>query len=94
MAEKKYIIDNAELMAEWNWERNADFDPNQLTHGSHKKVWWKCIKSHEWQASIADRNNRQGCPYCSSKRVLKGYNDLLTINPTLAYEWNYKKIMD
>ncbi len=91
MAEKKYVIDNAELMAEWNWEKNTEFDPNQLTHGSHKKVWWKCIKGHEWQASIADRNNRQGCPYCSSKRVLKGYNDLLTINPTLANEWNYEK---
>ena len=22
MAEKKYIIDNAKLMAEWNWEKN------------------------------------------------------------------------
>ena len=91
MAEKKYVIDNAKLMAEWNWEKNTEFNPNQLTHGSHKKVWWKCIKGHEWQASIADRNNRQGCPYCSNKRVLKGYNDLLTINPTLANEWYYEK---
>ncbi len=91
MAEKKYVIDNAELMAEWNWEKNAEFNPNQLTHGSHKKVWWKCIKGHEWQATIVDRNNRHGCPYCSNKRVLKGYNDLLTINPTLANEWNYEK---
>lgn len=44
MAEKKYIIDNAELMAEWNWEKNIefDFDPKLLTVGSGKKVWWKC----------------------------------------------------
>ncbi len=29
MAEKKYIIDNAELMAEWNWKKNNElgFDP-------------------------------------------------------------------
>ena len=39
MAEKKYIIDNAELMAEWNWEKNNElgFDPHVLTHGSNVK---------------------------------------------------------
>ncbi|MCH5316307.1 MAG: zinc-ribbon domain-containing protein, partial [Eubacterium sp.] len=52
MAEKKYVTDNAELMAEWNWERNTDVTPSQLTIGSHKKVWWKCNKGHEWQATI------------------------------------------
>lgn len=91
MAEKKYIIDNAELMAEWDWEKNTEFDPNQLTHGSHKKVWWKCIKGHEWQATIKDRNNGRGCPYCAGKKISKGYNDLQTLNPNLAKEWNYEK---
>ena len=41
MAEKKYVIDNAELMAEWNWEKNIDADPKQLTVGSHKKDIYK-----------------------------------------------------
>ena len=91
MKEKKYLIDNAELMAEWNWEKNADISPSQLTLGSHKKAWWKCSKGHEWQASIADKNNGHGCPYCSSKKILKGYNDLQTVNPTLADDWNYEK---
>ena len=75
MAEKKYIIDNAELMAEWNWERNADISPSQLTIGSGQKVWWKCSKGHEWQAVINSRNNGTGCPYCSSRKILIGYND-------------------
>ena len=93
MAEKKYVIDNAELMAEWNWEKNngLDFDPMQLTLGSHKKVWWKCHKEHEWQATIKDRNNGRGCPYCTGKNVLKGYNDLQTLNHNLAKEWDYEK---
>ena len=64
MAEKKYVIDNAELMAEWNWEKNTEFNPNQLTHGSHKKVWWKCIKEHDWQAIIGNRYKGNGCPIC------------------------------
>lgn len=93
MAENNYVIDNAELMAEWNWEKNDDlkFDPKALTLGSNTKVWWKCSKGHEWQASISHRNNGRRCPYCAGKKVLKGYNDLQTVNPILAKEWNYKK---
>ena len=93
MAEKKYVIDNAELMAEWNWEKNNElkFNPNALTLGSNKKVWWKCSNGHEWQTTIYNRKAGKGCPYCSGTKVLKGYNDLQTINPTLAEEWNYEK---
>ena len=93
MAEKKYVIDNAKLMAEWNWERNneLEFDPETLTLGSGQKVWWTCHKGHEWQAVVKDRTYGHDCPYCSGKKVLKGYNDLQTVNPTLAAEWNYEK---
>ncbi len=91
--EKKYVIDVPKLMAEWNWKKNDElgFNPNQLTLGSGKKVWWKCSKGHEWQARIADRNSGKGCPFCSGQKVLKGYNDLQTVNPTIAKEWNYEK---
>lgn len=93
MAEKKYVIDNAELMAEWNWEKNTElsFDPNLLTVGSGKKVWWKCSKGHEWQATIDRRSQGKGCPYCSGRNAIKGKNDLQTVNPALAKEWNYDK---
>ena len=89
--EKRYVSDNAQLMCEWNWEKNAEFEPSQLTLGSHKKAWWRCKKGHEWQAPVNNRNKGRGCPYCSGNIVLKGYNDLQTINPTLAQEWNYEK---
>ena len=89
--DKRYVSDNAQLMAEWNWERNTDVTPPQLTLGSHKEVWWKCSKGHEWQTTINDRNKGRGCPYCSGNTVLNGYNDLQTVNPTLAKEWNYEK---
>ncbi len=93
MAEKKYVIDNAELMAEWNWEKNNElgFDPKTLTLGSNKKVWWKCSNGHEWQTTIYNRNCGKGCPYCAGILVIKGYNDLQTVNPNLAKEWNYEK---
>ena len=91
--EKKYVVDNPKLMAEWDWEKNNElgFDPKQLTLGSNKKVWWKCEKGHEWQATVNHRNNGRGCPICSGNKVLIGFNDLKTINPIIAREWNYEK---
>ena len=61
--ENQYVSDNAQLMAEWNWDRNTDSDPSKLTLGSGKKVWWKCGKGHEWQATISHRDNGRKCPY-------------------------------
>ena len=91
MAEKKYVSDNAQLMAEWDWKRNLELDPMQISLGSHKKAWWKCRAGHKWYADIHNRSKGCGCPYCSGRSVVKGKNDLQTINPTLANEWNYKK---
>ena len=89
--EKQYVSDNAQLMAEWNWARNAKLDPSQLTFGSHKKVWWKCSEGHEWQSAIYSRHSGHGCPYCAGRIAIKGQNDLQTVNPFLAKEWNYDK---
>ena len=58
---------------------------------SSKKVWWRCSKGHEWQTIVKDRNNGNRCPYCSHQRLLARYNDLATINPSVAKEWNYEK---
>ena len=69
--EKQYVSDNAQLMAEWNWERNNElkFDPQILTLGSGRKAWWKCSRGHEWQTMIYDRHNGKGCPYCAGKII-------------------------
>ena len=79
------------LAKEWNYEKNKGLTPEMVTFGSSKKVWWICEKGHEWEATIGSRSSNHGCPYCSNKKVLKGYNDLATINPKLAKEWNYEK---
>ena len=37
--EKKYVSDNAQLMLEWNWEKNGElnFNPKTLTISNGKK---------------------------------------------------------
>lgn len=39
-ASSKYIIEYAQLMAEWDWEENEKrgLNPHELTHGSGKKL--------------------------------------------------------
>lgn len=84
-----------EIIKEWNYEKNGELLPTQISFGSTRRVWWKCLKGHEWQTSPNSRcqNNKilSGCPYCSNKRVFAGYNDLATTNPLIAKEWNYNR---
>jgi glutaredoxin len=80
-----------ELAEEWNEDKNGELTPEMVSASSSKKVWWKCKKGHEWKTSIANRKNGTGCPYCSGNKLLTGYNDLKTISPDLADEWNYEK---
>ena len=80
------------LLKEWNYEKNGTLKPEQFTAGSNHTVWWKCsVCSGEWQAKILNRTNGKGCPFCSNKKVLVGFNDLATTHPQLAKEWNYEK---
>ena len=91
--EKQYVIENAQLMTEWDWERNDSlgFNPNSITCGSTKKAWWKCSSGHLWQAIVEDRVKGNGCPYCSGRIAIPGVNDLATVNPKLAAEWDDEK---
>ena len=79
------------LAAEWNYEKNGKLKPENFTVSSHKKVWWICKNGHEWQAMIASRNYGCGCPYCAGRKVLQGFNDLKTVNPSVASGWNFEK---
>ena len=37
---------------------------------------WKCMKCNgEYECSVVKRH-QEGCPYCSDKQMLKGYNTL------------------
>lgn len=80
-------------MSEWNWQKNNELglNPSRISHCSGERAWWTCAEGHEWYALISNRTKGSGCPYCSNRKVLVGYNDLATTNPSLAEEWNYEK---
>ena len=76
-----------QIAAEWDQERNGDI-PNQLAPQSNRKAWWVCPLGHSYSARVASRVSRgSGCPYCAGRRVLIGFNDLATKEPSIAAQW-------
>ncbi len=63
-----------------------------LTAGTDKKPVWVCAEGHEWEATVKNRTEGKGCPYCANKKVLPGYNDLATTNPDLAAQLKDKSL--
>lgn len=82
---------NQKLSSEWHPTRNGDLKPENVTRGSDRKVWWKCERGHEYEATISNRSYGKGCPICAGKKIVQGINDLATMNPKLASEWNYQR---
>ncbi len=60
------------------------WDPATLAAGAAKTVGWKCAEGHFWSDSVSHRSAGRGCPVCSNKRILIGFNDLATTHPELA----------
>lgn len=87
---------NLELIDEWNFDKN-ELSPFEVSAGSDKRVWWRCELGHEWQAVIHNRTSlSRGCPYCSGRKTLPGFNDLETwckenAREDLVDEWNAEK---
>lgn len=80
------------LAKEWHPSRNDALTASDVSVTSNKKVWWKCKKGHEWEASVNNRTNGRGCPYCGGRRIDKT-NCLQVLNPLLAAEWHSEKNM-
>ena len=55
------------LVKEWHPTKNGELTPNDFTHGSGKKVWWRCPIGHSYYSRINARTNKKqqhGCPSC------------------------------
>ena len=93
MAERNPLfVQFPELLREWDFEKNSNIDISLLPASSNKYAWWKCEKGHSFKQMITSRTrNNAGCPYCHGQKVLTGINDLQTLNPKLAEEWDYEK---
>lgn len=78
-----------EMATQWHPTKNLPLTPFDINHGARTLVWWICSNSHEWQSPVyGKRKNKIGCAICAGQKVLAGFNDLLTVSPTLAAQWH------
>jgi hypothetical protein len=63
------------------------WDPTTIFAGTDKRLNWKCKQGHKWSGSPNNRISKNtGCPVCSRRLILKGFNDFATTHPELANE--------
>ena len=95
------LKDNKDLMSEYNYEKNENIVLENITLGSSKKIWWRCLTcNNEWEATPKNRfRGGTGCPLCGLKKIGINHNKSLIDNkgslfdngPDLAKEWDYVK---
>lgn len=80
------------LASQWAHDLNGGLGPTDVTATSNRHVWWRCERGHTWQVHIRLRANRDaGCPYCSNRKVLPGFNDIATLRPDMAAQWCHER---
>ena len=63
------VTKHPELLKEWDYEKNSDVNPYQVSGSSHHKYWWKCPEGHDsYLASPSHRASGTGCPKCGNMR--------------------------
>ena len=82
------------IAREWHSTLNGNLLPSSVNFGSPAKRWWSCPDfDHAYETSPSKRTgpSKAGCPYCSNQMLLPGFNDLATVKPELAAQWDYDK---
>ena len=95
MTAKHYLINESELMKDWNFEENQDLNPFDLLVGSNKIASWVChLCNNKWKTAIYHRAiNKTGCRKCLSKKRLN-FNieeSIFKTHPDIAKDWSPDK---
>ena len=83
-----------DLVDEWDQAKNGSLTPDNVSYASHKRVWWRCERGHEWKVAVYRRTIEKrtiegrelkgiGCRQCAS--------GLSVYYPGVAAEWHPTK---
>lgn len=84
-----------ERAKDWDYEKNGELLPSQVSSGSNKIVYWKChVCGYRWKGMVINHaKSMYSCEKCAIKeKTLEKYgrNPLIETHPSLAEEWDYK----
>ena len=73
------------------------WDPTEYTGQSNDEMPWICNLGHPFPQMICNRTGKnEGCPYCSGKKPLLGFNTVFDYSQRIAAEadgWDPKKVV-
>lgn len=62
------VTTDPELLNEWDYEKNGELLPTNISRNSMRIVWWKCANGHSWRAKITDRTiEEKRCRICEKE---------------------------
>lgn len=73
--------------------KNGTLTPYNTYSNSSSKVYWVCKYNHSWEALVYSMTRETvsedslGCPVCSGRTTLEGFNDIKTTHPLIAKEF-------
>ena len=83
------------LLRQWDFEENGSLSPYEIPLNYSFKVAWKCDKcNYKWYSSPNTRvrvDKISNCPHCTGRVAMEGVDDLETLYPNIAKEWDYQK---
>lgn len=83
------------LLRQWDFEKNTNVSPYEIPLNYSLKVYWVCdVCGYKWVSSPNSRvrNNKiSKCPHCSGRVAMSGIDDLETLYPKIAKDWDYDK---
>ena len=80
-----------DIAKQWHPTLNGTLTPNDITEHSMYKAWWVGEDGVAWQSVVSVRCRKEGGTNRPKSLAVKGFNDLKTLRPDLADEWNYEK---
>ena len=87
-----------DIAKEWHPIKNGKLRPENFPAKSNHVAWWLLPYDDpktgrhfdfEWQAPICHRVEGAGCPYLNNRKILKGFNDVVTSYPQILEEWDF-----
>ncbi len=84
---------SVKLQQQWDQEKNAHLGNIIIQPGTNRIVFWRCSDCpgghpHEWEATVHQRTQNDGCPFCKGRRVCK-HSSLASQAPDIAASWDF-----
>ncbi|WP_196803339.1 zinc-ribbon domain-containing protein [Arthrobacter sp. 135MFCol5.1] len=81
-----------DLAKMWDSEAGNTRTCSELSAGSEARVGWKCTEGHAFVRTPLKLVRTQGqCPVCKGTLLIPGVNDLATLKPEVAAQWNVER---